>query len=276
MRSLDLYFSPVNSMRAILAVASALLVLTACVDTTLPPSERLGLVTVRAFDDGGRPVVRGSAVFYQAPGLQVFPAAPQECALFPYSPRPAENAGQTLDAGSAVAFTIGAFTESATSVIGAVYPVYNFSFGSYLNFVAGDSVLVSIPGAVGGYETVAFKARLAEPFTADALPTYVENTPMSISWQPATTPGSIMVFSLRYGSNASATEPNVEVACAFPDTGSALIPATFANVYGQAPAASQDHAFIRVRDRTVDFDTRTRTRVRSIFEYPTLALVDAP
>jgi len=266
----------VNSMRAILAIAPALFILTACVDTTLPPADRVGLVTVRAFSNSGTPVVRGSAVFYEARGLQVFPTQPQDCALFAYSPTPSDNAGATLNAGNSVAFTIGAFTESATGAIGSVFPVYKFPSGSYLDFVSGDSVLVSIPGAIGGFETVAFKARLAEPFTADTLPTYVENTPMTLTWQPATTPGSLMLVSLRYGTLPSSTEPNAEVACAFPDNGSALIPASFANVYGQAPAASQDYVFIRVRDRIVDFDSRTRTRVRSIFEYPTIALIDAP
>ena len=264
-------------MRAIFAVAPALLVLSACVDTVLPPSERVGLVSVRTFDNSGTPVVRGSAVFYQARGLQILPTQPQECALFAYTPDTGnQNAGQTLNAGSSVSFTIGAFTESATYPAGAVFPVYDFPDGSYLDFASGDSVLVSIPGATGGFESVAFKSRLAEPFVADPLPTYVENEPMTLTWEPATVSGSLMVVSLRYGTAPDAMDATVEVACAFPDTGSAVIPASFANVYGQAPAASQDHAFIRVRDRIVDFDARTRTRVRSIFEYPTTALINAP
>ncbi len=264
-------------MRAIFAIAPALLVLSACFDSALPPSERVGLVAVRTFSNGGTPVVRGSAVFYQARGLQLLPTQPQECSLFSYTPDTGnQNAGETLNAGSSVSFTIGAFTEAATHPVGAVYPVYNFPVGGYLDFATGDSVLVSIPGATGGFETVAFKSRLAEPFTADPLPTYVENSPMTLTWEPATVPGSIMVVSLRYGTGPDATAPNVEVACAFPDTGSAVIPVTFTNAFGQASQASHDHAFIRVRDRIVEFDSRTRTRVRSIFEYPTIALVDAP
>lgn len=263
-------------MRAFLVAAPLVLALTACMSDGPGDPERIGLVAVRSFNNSGTPVVRASAVFYQTRGLSVGSAQLQDCSLFAYSPITSDNAGVTLDAGANVNFTIGAFSEVASPTPGAVFPVYNFAGGSYLDYASGDSVLVSIPGAAGGFEAMSVKARLAEPFTADTLPTYVENTPLNLTWQPATLPGSIMVVSLRYGTAPDASVPNVEVACAFADDGSAQIPASFVNAFGGANPTSQDHAFIRVRDRIVEFNSRTRTRVRSIYEYPATSLVDAP
>lgn len=266
---------PVTSMRAFLAVAPGLVALAACVGE-LPDPERLGLVSVRAFSDSGTPVVRGSAAFYRVRGVQLLPLQPQECTPYAYSPSGTGNTGQTLNAGSAISFTIGAFSEDATRGALSDSPLYTFAVGSSLDFVSGDSALVSIPGAEGGFEAMAIKARLAEPFIADSLPTYVPDTPMNVTWQAATTPGSIMLVSLRFSAEPGAVEPDVEIACAFEDDGSGQIPAVFVNAYGTAAPETQEHAFIRVRDRIVEFDIRTRTRVRSIYEYPLTSLADAP
>jgi hypothetical protein len=264
-------------MRASLVLAPVLLALTACLPDGLDPEERIGLVSVRAFSNAGTPVVRGAAVFYRLRGYPLTVVGPQECATFSYvPPNTGDNAGQTLNAGANVTFNIGAFSEPASPTPGATYPVYNFADGSYLDFAGGDSVLVTIPGAANGFEAVTIKGRLAEPFTAAPLPTFVENTPMDLTWQPAAAPGSVMLVALRYNSNPDATTPNIEIACAFDDDGSGQIPAAFANAYGTAGAAAREYAFIRVRDRIIELDDRTRARVRSIFEVPTTSLVNAP
>lgn len=264
-------------MRAFLFTAPLVLALTACLGDNLPARERIGLVAVRAFDNSGIPVVRGSAVFVRTSGLQLFPSAPQECALYGYTPPvPSDNAGQTLNAGPFINFTIGAFSEVALGAVNATYPVYNFPGGSYLDFVSGDSVLVTIPGADGGFEAMAIKTRLAEPFTADPLPAQVPNEPMNLTWEAATTPGSVMVVSLRYNTSEGATQPDLEIACAFTDDGTGTIPLNLANGWGDAVPETREFTFTRVRERIVEFDARTRTRVRSVYEQPLIALGDAP
>jgi hypothetical protein len=264
-------------MRAFLGFAPVVLALTACLGDGALPSDRLGVVSLRAYNNSGTPVVRGAAVFYQAPGLLLPSATVQDCAVFSYAPETtSDNAGRTLNAGASVNFTIGAFSEVALPAPNATYPVYNFASGSYLDFVSGDSALVTIPGAVDGFEAMSAKARLAEPFTADPLPAHVDNAPLNLVWQPAPVPGSIMVVSLRYNATPGATAPNVEIACGFDDDGIAQIPANFANVYAAAAPASRSYVFVRVRDRLLEFDARTRTRIRSIYEYPARSLVDAP
>lgn len=262
-------------MRAFLAVSPGLLALAACVGE-LPDPERLGLVSLRAFSDSTTPVLRGSAAFYLVRGVQLLPLQPEECTAYAYSRSGGINSGQTLNAGSAISFTVGAFSEDATRGASLDTPLYTFAAGAFLNFASGDSALVSIPGAQGGFEPMSVKARLAEPFVADSLPTYVPDTPMNVTWEAATTPGSIMLVSLRFSGEPGAVEPDVEIACAFADTGSGQIPAVFVNAYGTAAPETQEHAFIRVRDRIVEFDSRTRTRVRSIYEFPLTSLANAP
>lgn len=264
-------------MRALLLAAPLVLALSACLDTNLPARERIGLVDIRAWNNGGTPVIRARGVFYNIAGLQLFPAVPQECGLYGYTPPvPSDNAGETISAGSMVSFTVAGFSENAIPNPLATFPIYTFPAGSYLDFTAGDSVLVSIPGATGGFEPMAIRSRLAEPFTANPLPEYVENQPMTVTWQPATEPGSVMVVSLRYNSTPGATQPDLEIACAFEDDGSGTISSTLANGWGAAQPGTQEFAFIRVRERIVEFDDRTRARVRSIFEYPLRPLADAP
>jgi hypothetical protein len=267
----------VLTMRAFFLMVPLVLSLTACLDTQLPVRERIGLVDVRAFSNGGTPVVRARAVFYRIAGLQIFPAVPQECGLYGYRPPvTADNAGQTITAGPQVSFTVGAVTENAVPTPLATFPIYNFSAGTFLNFAAGDSVLVTIPGAPNGFEAMAIKTRLAEPFTANPLPAWVPNEPMVLTWQPAPAPGSVMVVSLRYNSTPGSTQPDLEIACAFPDTGSGTIPLSLANGWGEAEPGTTEFAFIRVRERVVEVDDLTRARVRSIFEFPLRSLADAP
>lgn len=264
-------------MRAFFLMLPLVLTLTACLDTALPVSERVGLVDVRAFSNGGTPVVRARAVFYRIAGLQIFPAQPQDCALFAYTPPvPSNDAAQTITAGPQVGFTVGAISENALPVPGAAFPIYNFVAGSYLNFVAGDSVLVSIPGSSNGFAAMSIKTRLAEPFTASPIPAWVANEPLVLTWQPAPAPGSLMVVSLRYNTSPGSTQPDLEIACAFPDTGSGTISSTLANGWGQAQSGTTEFAFIRLRERIVEFDDLTRARVRSIYEFPLRALADAP
>lgn len=263
-------------MRAFFVSAPLILALTGCL-SDLPPTDRLGFVTVRNADNGGTPVVRGSAVFYRTSGLRIIPIAPAACGMFSYAPPTSgDNAGRTLNAGPQVSFTVGGFSENAVGAVGAVYPVYNFPVGSYLDFVAGDSVLVNIPGALDGFEPMSIKVRLAEPFEPDPLPAYVPNTDWNVTWDAAPAPGSIMIVSLRYNQQPGSTVPNIEISCAFPDNGSATIPSLYVNGYGTSEPASREFAFTRVRERIVEFDDRTRTRVRSLYEVPTVPLNDSP
>lgn len=264
-------------MRAIFLAAPLVLALSACLDSNEPIRERIGLVDVRAYSNGGTPVVRARGVFYRIGGLQLFPAAPQPCALYAYTPPVAsDNAGQTISAGANVGFAVGGFSEVAVAAPLAVYPIYNFPAGAYLDFVSGDSVTVSIPGATGGFEPMTIRARLAEPFTADTLPTWVPNEPMNVTWQPAPAPGSVMVVSLRYNSTPGSTRPDLEIACAFEDDGTGTIPPSLANGWGESVPATREYVFMRSRERIVEFDDLTRTRVRSLYEYPLKALSDAP
>ena len=263
-------------MRAILRTAPLLLVLTACL-SDLPPTDRLGFVTLQAVDNGGTPVVRGQAVFYRTSGLQFLPLQPQACGLYGYQPPTSGgSAGRTLNAGPQVSFTVAGFSENAIPAPNATYPVYNFPAGTYLDFSAGDSVLVNIPGATGGFEPMSGKVRLAEAFTAGAIPAFVPNTDMELTWSAPPAAGSLMLVSLRYNATLGAAQPNVEISCAFADDGTGTIPSTYANGWGTAEPASRQYTFTRVREAVVSFDDRTRTRIRSIFEVPAISLNAAP
>lgn len=264
-------------MRAFFLTAPLVIVLGACLDANLPQREKIGLVDVRAYDNGGTPVVRAQATFYSLAGLVIIPTQPQECSLFSYSPTGggSGNVGPSITAGGSVGFTVGAFTQQATSAT-SVNPAYRFPAGTYLDFTAGDSILVSVPGADGGFDPMAVKLRLAEPFTADPVPEFEANQPLELTWEPATTPGSVMVVSLRYNSTEGETLPDLEVACAFADNGSGTVPLTFANGWGTSVPETRQAVFMRVRERIITLNDGARARARSMYEYPLVDLVDAP
>ena len=249
--------------------ALLLLGLSACLETIGPPRDRVGLVTARAYDNAGTPVLRGTATFYRVSGLQLQVLGPQPCALFLYDPDAVGVQVQTLEAGNFLTFAVPGNNVSADRVQISSFVRYEMAAGQYLQYAVGDTLTVTIPGALDGFEPTTVKVRAAEPFTADTIPDYVIGQPLTLTWTPAPAPGSYMIASLRYNADGSGTEPNTEISCVFADDGSGDVPTTLAQAYANAPAASRSYLFTRARETILSFDSRTRTRLRALYDVPT-------
>jgi hypothetical protein len=257
-------------IRHLLTLAALALPTTACLQD-LPEQDRIGLVVVRTYDNGGTPVVRGSGMFYRVGGLIIIPAAPVPCALYAYSATPGGGGANLVDAGIGIGFTVGAFTEQALRLV----TDYRMPGGTYLNFTSGDSISLSVPGAVDGFEPLTAKVRLAEEFTADTLPTWESGVDMNLTWTAAPTAGSFMIVSMRYSNVPDATTPNIELSCAFTDDGTGTVPGALLGGWGFASPASRSYVFTRIRETIVDIDDKTHLRMRSNFERPLPSLIGA-
>jgi hypothetical protein len=258
-------------MRVLKTFAPVALLLSsvACLDTIGPSRERLGLLTTNVYDNAGTPVIRGTGTFYRLSGLSLQALDLQPCALFGYDPDAVAPPVETLDAGNFISFAAPGNSVSADRIQLSSFIRYEMAAGQYLLFAAGDTITVSIPGAIDGIEPTQIKVRAAEPFTADTIPDFELGQPLSLTWDAATATGSYMIVSLRYNDEGSSVEPNVEISCVFADNGNGLIPTNLAQAWANAPGASRSYKFTRARETYFAFDSRTRTRLRSHYEVPT-------
>lgn len=255
-----------------LVPAALLLSTSACLETIGPSRERLGLLTANVFSASGTPVIRGTGTFYRLTGLALQSLQVQPCALFAYDPDGVAPIVETMDAGNFLSFSVPGNTVSADKVTLSSFIRYEMAAGQYLQFAAGDTITVSIPGAINGFEPTVIRVRAAEPFDADTIPTFELGQPLNLTWDAAPAPGSFMIVSLRYNSEGSSIEPNVEISCVFADDGTGEIPTNLAQGWANAAEASRSYRFTRARESYVAFDSRTRTRLRSHFEVPTPVL----
>lgn len=259
----------------LLALAPLAYVASACLDVGGPVRERVGLPTVRAYLDGATPVVRATASFFHVAALNTAALTPAPCQLFEYSPTPIGVSAPTLDAGANVSFSNGASSVVAAKVVTGSDIRYEMAGGAFISFTAGDTLLFTAPGAVGGFEATTVKVRLAEPFSVGPVEAPAINQPIPLTWTAATEPGSLMIVSLRYNRTGSSVIPDAEISCRFVDNGTGQVPVELANAWTNADGASKSFVFSRFREGVVDFDSRTRTLLRSFYDVPTPALPSA-
>ncbi|MBX3132699.1 MAG: hypothetical protein KF689_04855 [Gemmatimonadaceae bacterium] len=263
---------------AVLLLATSLTV--GCLGIDSPSADRVGLLTLRTHDGGGNDVLRAVGIFYHVPGLSARRVRPQACANFAYAPdpeSPVSTSVVTLDAGLAVEFTTKGGGESAIRSATGSFLAYNFPSGASIPLVPNDTVTVSIPGALGGFEPMLFRMPVADSFTAaDPALDYVQNEDLTLTWTPPVHEGSVMVIGMRFSNNAASIIPNVELACVFVDNGTGVIPGQTLFNWSQSNPDSRSYSYMRLRDTVVNFDERTYVRLRSQYEVPRPAFPGAP
>lgn len=122
----------------------------------------------------------------------------------------------TIDAGDAVGLQIGAAQEQLDRIVGASQTVYEYA-GGFLAYTPGDSVIITVPGAVGGFPQGTVRARTAEPFTMSTIDPPLGTETIHFTWTAASTPQSAMIVSLRFATSGQTL--NRQVLCAFTDDG---------------------------------------------------------
>ena len=220
---------------------------TGCIEGIKPPRERTGFVSLTVYRDasantGMRPV----GAFYKADGLTFPTFSVDTCYHTPYNPNPPLVGGlQTLEAGEFLLTQVSGRTDTLdlNSSFGLLlYELRDFPF---IPFNTGDTLTLTIPGALGGFPAAQLKVRTAEAFTVNAIDTASRGIDMPLSWTPPPAAGARMYISLRYATVNVATVPDRQYFCDIADDGSFTIPAVHADVFRESPYEARSIFFSR-------------------------------
>ncbi len=262
---------PVGYMRArSLSLAVLLLATTACLDPLALPVGRFGTISVAAYANGGSSyVIRPEAAFYDQSDLAYVPVVGDTCVVALYNPTTAVNPGlQTLNAGDFLFTRIGGRIDSMQALPNISLRFYTLVNPLGIPYTPGDTLSVTIPGAVDGFPATAISIRTAEAFTHGAIGVPAENLDLPVVWTAAPSAGSQMTFSLRYATGVSSGAANEQIFCSFTDDGSATIRAGYLDAWRLALDVTRSTRALRVRGREIMVDSRTRLSIISTFGQP--------
>ncbi|MGQ0764075.1 MAG: hypothetical protein ACT4OZ_00230 [Gemmatimonadota bacterium] len=231
----------------------ALALVVACdTSVSLRPNELFwGFITISAIDNGaGEPRTAPTGFFFRGEIAAVPNASlkPDSCfAPRDYQP-PVNNFGAVtyLDAGSTVSTMIGATMHSLARQSSAGVTSYGLPSGSTISYAGGDSVIVSVSGASGGYPPQVLRGKTAERFTL--TPVVIQNQrPLQLRWTAPTDTNSAMILNLIY--RAPGGTRDREILCAFRDDGVDSIPFAAHQIW--ASEANTRREIVATRLRTV-------------------------
>lgn len=207
-----------------LGVLGATAMVASC-DTTLSfrPNELLwGFVTISAVQSSNQIRTSPNAVFFRGEVATLPSAALKPDSCFPpqsYVPPVNSFSGVTyLDAGTAVSVSLGGTARDIPRVSAGGITSYNLSAGTTLPYVPGDSAVIRVPGATGGYPAIEVRAKTAEAFTMQPF------TPptvgyMQLRWTRSADTASALILQLLYAPTGSSGNITREIRCAFRDDG---------------------------------------------------------
>jgi len=151
-----------------------------------------------------------------------------------------------LDAGPSVAATIGGVVQAldrTTTAEGIAYLP-----GGPISYNPGDSILVSVTGASGGFPAGSIRAKTAEAFDfPTTLTVPAGSDSILLNWTPPHDPRSSLVVSLRYATSASPTVLSRNVLCTFTDDGAGSIPFRWHQYWSTSTGNVRDVVATRLR-----------------------------
>lgn len=151
-----------------------------------------------------------------------------------------------LDAGENITLQLGGKTETLPRLIGSVNTTYQKGLTAPVSYTPGDSVVVTIPGATGGYPAAEIRAKTAEPFTNDNVVIPNGTGAIQFRWTPSTDLNSAMIVSLRYRP-ANSNRISAQVLCSFTDDGVDSIPFRNHRFWSDSSNLAREVVFTRLR-----------------------------
>ncbi len=244
------FFRRFRSRLTLAGVAVVTLVVASCdTSASFGPDQRMwSFVTLTALKStAGEYRVSPSAVFFRGAISSLPDATTRPDSCFPptpyQTPSTSFNGVTFLDAGAAVTTTIGGVTTTLprTQATGSL----SYSLGSNsVAYTPGDSVVITVPGATGGYPGFTARGKTAEAFTMDPI-TPATGAAIPLRWTAATDGNSAIVMSLQYVPANSTTR--MEIRCAFVDDGVDSIPARFHDLWSNSNNTNRSVTVSRLR-----------------------------
>jgi hypothetical protein len=244
-------------------------------DTSLSfrPNELLwGFVTVSALQDGtGALRTAPTGVFFRGEVTSIPNSGLRPDSCFPpntYVP-PVNNFGGVLylDAGPSVSMKIGAQTNEIPRVSGSGITTYQLGTGTTVAYGSGDSIIVQVPGATGGYPPATIRGKAAEALTLQPV-TPSTSAPIQLRWNTPSDTGSSLVVSLQYAPAGGSGQITREIRCAFKDDGVDSIVVAQHRFWSDTTNVLRQVVATRLRTRLVNVGDGGLQLI-STFQYPT-------
>ncbi|MCC6929545.1 MAG: hypothetical protein IT359_11195 [Gemmatimonadaceae bacterium] len=237
------------------ALSAAVVFVTAC-DTTssfTPGTQNWGFVYVSALrSNTGEHRTAPTGSFFKGSLSSIPDARLRTDSCFSAGDYVAPNNGVLtgvtyLDAGQNLTTKLGANSSTIPRVSSGTATVYNLATGTTLPYTPGDSVVVTVPGAAGGYPQSEVRGKSAESFTADAIAPSTATIPLK--WSASSDGNSTMIVSLQY-TPAGGTKVQ-EIRCAFTDDGTDSIPLRQHQAWSTSTNTYRAAVFTRLRTSLV-------------------------
>jgi hypothetical protein len=153
-----------------------------------------------------------------------------------------------LDAGNSITTQLGTRVDTLPRVSNASRTTYERSTPQ--SFRPGDSLIVRIPGAVGGFPTAEVRAKTAEAFTFDTLIVRPSPAAVQLRWTPSSDANSAFLAEFRYSSTGGTTF-NQLIRCAFNDDGADSVAFRIMQPWVGQQATSRSATYTRLRTNIV-------------------------
>lgn len=149
-----------------------------------------------------------------------------------------------IDAGASIVTQFGSRSDTIPRVTSASKLSYEVS--SPRAYQPGESLIVRIPGAAGGFPAAEIRAKTAEAFTLDTLNIRPSPAAVQLRWTPASDQNSALLAEFRYSSSGGTTF-NQLIRCAFVDDGADSIPFRVLQPWIGQSGASRSVTYTRLR-----------------------------
>lgn len=170
-----------------------------------------------------------------------------------------------LDAGASITAQFGSRTDTIPRVSSASRTAYEVSAPK--SYQPGDSLIVRIPGAAGGFPAAEIRAKTAERLTIDSLTIKPQPAATQLRWGASSDQNSALLVEFRY-STSGGTTFNQLVRCAFVDDGADSVRYEVLQPWIAANAAARNVTYTRLRT-TINGIVGGFLEVISTFQVPT-------
>lgn len=149
-----------------------------------------------------------------------------------------------LDAGESITAQFGTRTDTIPRVTANNRTSYEVSAPK--SYRPGDSLIVRIPGAAGGFPAAEIRAKTAEAFTLDSLLIRPSPAATQLRWTPSMDANSALLAEFKYSNTGGAT-PNTVIRCAFVDDGADSVLFRVLQPWIGASTATRTATYTRLR-----------------------------
>jgi hypothetical protein len=233
--------------------AVSVVVLAACESTlSVPPSQMTwGFIQTGALALTGTEYVTSPNGQFFVASVNSIPDArykPDSCVEAPISTQGPLQVTY-LDAGSSITAQFG--TRVADTLPRVTAPSRTtYERATPLSFRPGDSVIVRVPGAAGGFPAAEIRAKTAEAFTFDTLIIRPSPAAVQLRWTAATDQNSALIAEFRYSSTGGTTFNQV-IHCAFVDDGADSVAFSVMQPWVGQAESSRSAVYTRLRTNII-------------------------